>query len=905
MSASSVRAGRAYVLIEAIDKTGKVLMQIRRRFRLWGEQMISMGMTLARRAIAALSPLILSSKIFMDFDDAMRRVEARSRGTVGELDELRSQARALGRDTSSTATEVAKLQAKLAQKGYSRSEIFDITPNVRNLSRAAGDGINQEADSVLAADLVSGTLKAYKMGSDQAAHVSDVFTAAVNNSNFSLQSLLEAMRNSSTVSNQYGMSLEDTVAVLGQMVDLNIDASSSGVALRNMLLKASDSAKGAKFNEMLKAATGMSIQFQDASGNLRPLPRLMAEINAAMKSLGSAQQGEILTELFGLRTIVGASAVTNSMDSYVRLAAVLSNVDGEAERVARTMDSGLGGTWRRIKSAVTDLAIEIGEQLAPAIQGLEADITGGVKAAIDWINANRKVVVAYGMIVTGALAYAVALIAVGYALKLIAFMMLPISIISWFVTLSVSVLGAAASLLYFNTLSAIQTVGAMIRMGIALAALTAKFVVFAFTVAVGVVDALIWFSGFMVGAIALTAQLAVTIMTTVVPAFMAWIGTMLTAEAILTIAVIAVLALVGVLLYLAGGVIIKVISGMWNFFNVSGNVGQDWINIWLGSIDELGGAFSSFWAGLKNSFSEIGVIVQKAAAQIWGTLTDTFGGVVTAMELGDTASAWQAFTAGLELAWMQFVDAAIEAWVKFSNVFLKLWADIANIYHKTTNRMAATSSDLTLEAGRRTGLGTANLSQQAIANVVYEQKDLEMFAQMSDEEWEQYKLDVAGVHQENYDRMKKEHQEYIDGLKTRGDAESKARQDEIAERQHALADLLALIDGKKKLADAEKAAEEERLKAEEARIEAMKALIGGELKEGLPDSLMGAASGMGPEMVRGLEKGSVEAAQQGHKNRFQDKMSTLIDVEAESRDLLKKIEEGMRMPAFDAEIGIV
>ena len=158
-------------------------------------------------------------------------------GTAQSMAELRKQAQELGRSTSFTAVQVGDLQAKLAQKGFGRNAIKEMTDDVLALARAAGEG--GEEDAVMSADLISGTLRAYQMEASEAGRVADVFTTAVNNSNFSLQGLLDGMAKAGPLASDFGLTLEETVATLASMTNLNITASESGVALQSFLARMS------------------------------------------------------------------------------------------------------------------------------------------------------------------------------------------------------------------------------------------------------------------------------------------------------------------------------------------------------------------------------------------------------------------------------------------------------------------------------------------------------------------------------------------------------------------------------------------------------------------------------------------------------------------------------------------
>ena len=114
---SGIKAGKAFVVLEVYDKTAFVLRRAARRIQGFANDIQAMGQKMLTRGLLAMTPAALSLSVFTKFDDAMKKVEARSAGTATEMSNLREQAKELGRTTSFTASQVGELQAKLAQKG--------------------------------------------------------------------------------------------------------------------------------------------------------------------------------------------------------------------------------------------------------------------------------------------------------------------------------------------------------------------------------------------------------------------------------------------------------------------------------------------------------------------------------------------------------------------------------------------------------------------------------------------------------------------------------------------------------------------------------------------------------------------------------------------------------------------
>lgn len=389
---AGVKAGNAFIVIEAVDKTAMVLKRVGQRFKAWGSQLTSMGRDLVSKAIGILAPLGVSAVTFARFDDSMRKVEARSAGTAEEMQAIRDQARQLNTETRLSADAIGMLQAKLAQKGFNRKDILNMTRDVSLLAIGAGEGVDAATDLTQAADLVSGALRAWQLDSSNAGKVADIFTAAVNNSNFTLDGLISSLSTAGPIAKQFGVDIEDTVATLGGLTNLNIDPSAAGTAFRNMMLKLSSAAGRDTFNKNLEEMTGNVIDFTDANGNLRNLPQLIFAIAEATKDLGTAERGDLLNQLFGLRAIVPAAALGQNMKDFEKLVAVLRNAGGTAEKTAQLMDAGLGGVLARVVSMFSELMITVGEAISGELSFLLEWLTSAIKHTSDFIKENPKLI---------------------------------------------------------------------------------------------------------------------------------------------------------------------------------------------------------------------------------------------------------------------------------------------------------------------------------------------------------------------------------------------------------------------------------------------------------------------------------------------------------------------------------
>lgn len=429
----AVRAGRAFV--EFFLEDGALRRGIKtaeRRMRQFGVNVRNYGRQAMMYGLAGIAALTLPVNQFINFDDAIRMTGAVSQSTAAELESLRANALELGRTTSFTAVEVARLMGELGRAGFKSDEINSMTTAVLNLARASG------TDAVLASGIMAASLRQFGLGASEAARVANVLTLAANSTFNSVESLGESLSYAGPVAADLGMSLEDTVAILGTLGNVGIQGSNAGTALRRLVTMTGAEA------EKMKEIFG--VEFLDAAGNIRPLVDTLGDLAAATNHLPTGERAQKLHEAFGLLGITGASVISNAAADTRKLANELKTVGNVAAETAEMMDAGAGGAWRRLTSSVEGAAIALGTALAPAMIELAQYITETTGEVTAWITANGDLVtqIAQGLLyLTG---FGAAAIAAGYAIGFLSSVLGLVGTVLGIVTTALSICGTVISL---------------------------------------------------------------------------------------------------------------------------------------------------------------------------------------------------------------------------------------------------------------------------------------------------------------------------------------------------------------------------------------------------------------------------------------------------------------------------
>lgn len=398
---SAIEAGRAYVrLYTDSSEYVKGLRGAEAKLKAFANNIGSLGARMTAFASMAALPIALSAKTFANFQDQMLAVKAAAGATADEFQRLYDQAKKLGATTSFTAAEVGAGQLGLAKAGFGPAEIEAAIPAVLNLARATG------TELATATEIATGSLRAFNLEAKEMPRVVDVLTAAANASDAGIEDIGEAMKIAAPVAKEYGLTLEQTAKSLGVLANLQIKGTMAGTSLRQIMLQLADP----KVQERLR---GMGIEVLDASKNLRPLGDVMVEIGKKMAGLGTGERLALGKELFDQRAI--SAGLVLSTHKFDALSDAIDKAAGIADRTAKIMDSGLGGAFRIMMSAIEGVQIAIGESLTQLLTRWGTTVTDAADAVRKWIDEHKQLVVGITVLITAVGAFGAALAALGIA----------------------------------------------------------------------------------------------------------------------------------------------------------------------------------------------------------------------------------------------------------------------------------------------------------------------------------------------------------------------------------------------------------------------------------------------------------------------------------------------------------
>ena len=358
------------------------IKQLTEHFKALGKESNNSSVTLQNAikkyvGIAAIGVGIKkATNVFTAFDDEIRKVKATSGATAEQMNNLRNQAKELGRTTRWSASEAAQAQFEFAKAGFEANEIYNATPGILNTATAG------QLNLAEATEITAGTLRMFKLNADQSKRVGDALAMTANSSTTDIRGLGESLKYAGLGATDFGMSLEQTLAVLGTLGNNKIDSSMAGTGLRSVFSAFKDKNK-------IKLLNSVDIQLTE-DGKYRNFLKILDDIKLKTQGMAEAQRQSFMRDVFGEQgeLVISALFKTSEKD-FDNLLKKIEDSKGYSQKVAEIFDGGLGGSFKNLSSAVEGFSISLIENLAPTFITITNAVTKVINTFtkfFEWLN---------------------------------------------------------------------------------------------------------------------------------------------------------------------------------------------------------------------------------------------------------------------------------------------------------------------------------------------------------------------------------------------------------------------------------------------------------------------------------------------------------------------------------------
>jgi TP901 family phage tail tape measure protein len=312
----------------------------------------------------------LAVREFVKFDAAMTQ----SLAIMGDVsDAMKTQmsqaARQMAKETTFSAEEAAKSYFFLASAGLNAEQSLKALPIVAKFGQAGmfdmalATDLLTDAQSALGLTIRDNTVK----NMQQMAKVSDVLVRANTLANATVQQFSEALTNKAGAAMKaVNMDIETGVAVLAALADQGIKGAEAGtqfsIALRDLQSKAIENKAGFE---------AMGVSVFDNNGKLRNMGDIVADLEGLLAGATDETKKITLSQLgFADKSVSTILALLGTSDAIKNYEKELRSAGGFTQDVADKQLESLQAQLKLAKNAIVDVAIQIGERLAPMVKGV-------------------------------------------------------------------------------------------------------------------------------------------------------------------------------------------------------------------------------------------------------------------------------------------------------------------------------------------------------------------------------------------------------------------------------------------------------------------------------------------------------------------------------------------------------
>ncbi len=319
--------------------------------------MTQFGIVLGLAGTAIMGIGAIAVKEFGDFEQAMKNVQAISQASQKDYETLTNYARELGKETSFSAKQAAEALYYLASAGFSVKDQMAAANSIMKLAEATQYGL------AASSEFVATTLTAFGLEAKEAGRVTDVMAKSTAMSQGTMEKLGYSLPYVATQAHLLGWSLEETVAALSLLYDGGLKGEMAGTRLNEVLVTLLNPT-----NAETEAIKRLGINIEDVNPKTSKFADVVKKFQEAGLDAGTA------TEIFGRGAAGMGIFVTQGAEKLGNFVIGLNNAKDAAEGMAKIQRESLNMALERFKDECKDAGIAVGEQLAPHIKNMTADL---------------------------------------------------------------------------------------------------------------------------------------------------------------------------------------------------------------------------------------------------------------------------------------------------------------------------------------------------------------------------------------------------------------------------------------------------------------------------------------------------------------------------------------------------
>ncbi|WP_418615877.1 phage tail tape measure protein [[Ruminococcus] torques] len=376
------QAEQSAVALQKIASAGESLKSV-------GDKVTDAGKKMSVVSAGIVAAGTASTKMALDFEDAMAKVSTIADATEVPIDELEKAILDLSNQTGISSTEIADNVYNAISAGQSTGDAVNFVTNSTKLAKAGF------ADAGAALDILTTILNAYGMEASEVSNVSDMLIQTQNLGKTTVAELSSAMGKVIPTANAYGVKLDQLCAGYAIMTANGVATAESTTYMNSMLNELGKS--GTKVSGILKEQTGQSFAQLMESGY--SLSDCLAIINTAAENQGLAF-GDMWSSSEAAKA--GLILLGDSADAFNGTLAEMQNSTGATDTAfekLKTNSYTIQVAINQLKNTAIELGNAIMSVLAPLLMSLAETISKLTAWFSGLSDGTKQFIVIIGMVV--------------------------------------------------------------------------------------------------------------------------------------------------------------------------------------------------------------------------------------------------------------------------------------------------------------------------------------------------------------------------------------------------------------------------------------------------------------------------------------------------------------------------
>lgn len=347
-----------------------------------GAVMVRTGGIMTAAGLAMAAALAYTVKKAADFERQLDFFGAVSNATAQEMEAVRVKALQLGQDTQYSAGQIAEAFIELGKAGVKPRQIVEgIGEAVASLGAAA------DIPLVAASNIIVSAVQTFGLAAKDATTVADRLAGAANESMVEVQDLGVSLKYAGGVAAAIGIPFQDLNTAIALLGKYGIRGSTAGTSLRQMMVGLVGNSKKATqtMKELGIITKEGANQFFDATGKLKPLPRVMDILNKSMEGLTQEQKIDRLKTMFNVRALPTVlNLMKEGAKGFDTMAAAIEKT--KAAEVASARLDNLSGDVEILRGNIETFVITAGGPFQETMRG----IVQGLTKVVQWFTSLDK-----------------------------------------------------------------------------------------------------------------------------------------------------------------------------------------------------------------------------------------------------------------------------------------------------------------------------------------------------------------------------------------------------------------------------------------------------------------------------------------------------------------------------------